>query len=209
MTGGEATDLPGQVSDGTVARLATLARARPPSCGATVVVAVDGPSGSGKTTLGRQLAEALGAVLVHMDDLYQGWDGLADSPGQLEQHLLAPRARGERAAYRSFDWRANRPDGWHEVPPSRFLVLEGAGSSAEPAAAHLALVIWVQAATTVRRARALDRDGETYRPHWDRWAAQEAALFPRDRTRDRADVVIDTSETPEQVEWHHPGARPS
>ena len=40
--------------------------------------------------------------------------------------------------------------------------------------------------------RGLARDGELYRPHWERWAAQEEALFAADRTRDRADVVVST-----------------
>jgi hypothetical protein len=37
------------------------------------------------------------------------------------------------------------------------------------------------------------RDGETYRPNWERWAASERELFERDRTRERADLVVDTS----------------
>jgi hypothetical protein len=37
------------------------------------------------------------------------------------------------------------------------------------------------------------RDGATYRPNWERWAASERALFARDRTRERADLVVDTS----------------
>ena len=45
----------------------------------------------------------------------------------------------------------------------------------------------------MRFARGIARDGEAYRPHWERWARQEDALFAADRTRDRADVVLDTS----------------
>jgi hypothetical protein len=41
----------------------------------------------------------------------------------------------------------------------------------------------------VRFARAIARDGETYRPHWRRWADQEVRLFQRERTRGRADRV--------------------
>jgi hypothetical protein len=46
----------------------------------------------------------------------------------------------------------------------------------------------------LRRARGIARDGDAYEPFWDRWAAQEVAVLDRDHTRDRADVVIDTSD---------------
>jgi hypothetical protein len=51
----------------------------------------------------------------------------------------------------------------------------------------------VEAEREVRFTRGIDRDGEAYRPHWERWARQEEALFAADRTRDRADVVLDTT----------------
>ena len=36
-----------------------------------------------------------------------------------------------------------------------------------------------------------ERDGEAYRPHWERWASQEAAHFAADGTRNRADLRVD------------------
>jgi hypothetical protein len=53
--------------------------------------------------------------------------------------------------------------------------------------------VWVEADRAVRFARGIDRDGEAYRPHWERWARQEESLFAADRTRDGADVVLDTT----------------
>ena len=43
---------------------------------------IDGPSGSGKTTLAAEIEQhwnsAVKLQVVHMDDLYPGWDGLAE-----------------------------------------------------------------------------------------------------------------------------------
>ena len=39
---------------------------------------IDGPSGAGKTTLALQIGEALGIPVVHLDDFYPGWGGLAE-----------------------------------------------------------------------------------------------------------------------------------
>ncbi|QFG70114.1 AAA family ATPase [Ornithinimicrobium pratense] len=157
-----------------------------------LVVAVDGPSGSGKTVLGTALAARLDAPLVHMDDLFPGWGGLAQAPGLLATQVLEPLARGDRAAYRRWDWHR---DDWAQsvaVPPTQLLVVEGCGSSVGPAARYVAVAVWVEADPAERMRRGLARDGESYRPHWERWAAQEEVLFRADGTRERADVLVRT-----------------
>jgi cytidylate kinase len=172
--------------------LAALARARPPRCGRARLVCVDGPSGSGKTTLAGRLAPLLGAAVLHMDDLYPGWDGLAASVGLLHEQVVVPLAAGRPARWRGWDWAAERPGEVHELGVPGALVVEGAGCGSRVVAAHASLLVWVEAPSDVRRARGLARDGEAYRPHWERWAAQERALFAEERTRERADVVIAT-----------------
>ena len=42
-----------------------------------MIVLVDGPSGSGKTTLATRLGTLLRLPVIHMDDFYPGWSGLA------------------------------------------------------------------------------------------------------------------------------------
>jgi uridine kinase len=168
-----------------------------PRCGTVVVVAIDGPSGSGKTTLAKDVSEGLAAYdsveVVHMDRLFPGWDGLAVAPGLLTDQVLAPISRGDPAAYRLWDWSRDDWDGSCEVAPSRFLVVEGCGSSVQPAGRYAAVSVFVEADRQQRMRRGLARDGEAYRPHWERWADQETALYATDRTRDRADLVFDTS----------------
>ncbi|NUR16588.1 MAG: hypothetical protein HOQ13_09790, partial [Dermatophilaceae bacterium] len=83
--------------------------------------------------------------------------------------------------------------GTKDVPPCRFLVVEGCGASVGPARPYAAVTVFVDADPPLRRSRGLARDGEAYRPHWERWADQESALFAADSTRDRADLVLDTS----------------
>jgi hypothetical protein len=148
----------------------------------TQVVVVDGPSGAGKTRLGRRLAHELPATLVHMDDIYPGWDGLDEAVTILGRDVVGPLVRGEPAAYRRWDWDDDR---WGErvvVDPAGIVVVEGSGSSAGAAGRLADVRVWV-----------MTRDGEVYRPHWDRWAEQEQALFAAERLRDRADIVWVTS----------------
>lgn len=168
----------------------------PARCGGIRVIAIDGPSGSGKTTLAKGVSDALDAPVVHMDRIYPGWDGLAVAPALLAEQVLAPLARGELGAYRLWDWASNEWSGSAEVPPAALgtgiLVVEGCGCSVGPAGEYAAVRVWVEAPRAERMRRGLARDGETYRPHWQRWAAQEAELYARDRTRDRADLILTT-----------------
>lgn len=164
-------------------------------CGTTAVIAIDGLSGSGKSSLAASLASRLDAPIVHMDDLYPGWDGLAVAVDLVTTQVLEPLARGERAAYRRWDWHRSR---WAEtvpVPDAPVLVLEGCGCSVRPAGDYAAVRVWVEAAAEVRKDRGIARDGAAYAPHWDRWMAQERALFAADGTRERAHLVIDTTPT--------------
>jgi uridine kinase len=180
--------------DVAVAEAARLTTTREPRCGPVRVVAVDGPSGSGKSVLGAAIGWALACPVLHMDDVYPGWDGLAEAVPLVTSQVLEPLSRGESAAYRRWDWPRNR---WSRrtvpVPPTPALVLEGVGSGVLPAGDYATVCVWVEAEVGVRFARGIERDGEAYRPHWERWAGQEEALFAADRTRDRADVILDTT----------------
>jgi len=79
------------------------------------------------------------------------------------------------------------------LEPTDFLVIDGSGSSVGPARPYAAVGVFVDADPMLRMSRGLARDGDTYRPHWQRWAAQEDAIFAADDTSARADLVIDTT----------------
>jgi uridine kinase len=178
-----------------VAAVVAAARAAAPVAGPTVVVAVDGRSGSGKTVLGTAVAADLGCPVVHLDEVYPGWDGLEAGIALVTTHVLEPLARGEQAAYPRWDWMRSRPGRTIPVDAGAHVVLEGCGALVPPAGAHAAVRVWVDAPTEVRKERALSRDGETYAPHWDRWAAQEDAVYADTRPWENADLVLRTVAT--------------
>lgn len=178
----------------TLGALAAAVRAGKPRAAGSRVVAIDGPAGAGKTTLaGRLAAELGGAPVLHMDDIYPGWDGLAAAVPRLVEWVLEPLARREQAGYRRWDWAAGRYAEWHRLPDAPVLVLEGCGCGARAAAAYLTLLLWLEAPEPVRRRRGIARDGDAFAPHWRRWADQEDALFSVEQTRSRADLRIDTA----------------
>jgi uridine kinase len=167
-----------------------LARSTPPSLGSGRLVCVDGPAGSGKTTLAAALAEQLGASIVHTDDLMDGWRGL-DAVSQQLSALVGDLADGLSASYRHYDWERGRYDRTVEVAPGPWLVVEGVGSGAAAISAYVTVLVWVEVDDGLRLARGLARDGVEMEPHWRQFMADERALFARDETRDRADVLVD------------------
>ncbi|MDO5534500.1 MAG: hypothetical protein Q4F65_07605, partial [Propionibacteriaceae bacterium] len=179
---------------GTLSADAVIARAlaAQPRCGDVVVVALDGPSGAGKTTLADAVAADLDCPIVRVEDLYPGWDGLAEGVRLLVDLVLEPLAAGEVARYRAWDWHAGDWGPQRRVDPVPLLVVEGCGASVGRAGEFAAVRVWVDAPTDLRRQRGLARDGETYAPWWEQWAAQERALFTADRTREKADLVVST-----------------
>jgi Cytidylate kinase len=176
-----------------VEAVVTLVSASEARCGTTRLVAVDGPSGAGKTTLAEDVAAALAAPTIHMDDLYPGWDGLRAATHRVTEWVVEPLRHGQPARYRRWDWAAGEYAEWVQLPVSDVLVLEGCGAGALPSGAAASVLVWVEAEESVRRARGLARDPD-YERFWDDWAAQERRLYDADRTWERADLYLDTTD---------------
>jgi chloramphenicol 3-O-phosphotransferase len=175
-----------------ISALAERVRASAPRCGSTRLVCVDGPSGSGKTTLSARLAAALrGPPVLHMEDLYPGWDGLAAAVPLLDEQVVTPLAAGRAARYHRYDWHRGEFAEERDLGTPPLLVVEGVGCGARVIAARAVLLVWIEAPREERFRRGIARDGETYRPHWERWARQEALHFAAEATGCRADVRVD------------------
>ena len=185
----------GQLDGAATRALADVAQdvlAGPPRLGPVRLVSVDGPACAGKTTVAGLLAAALGDVqVVHMDDLYEGWDGLPTVAGRLEAWVLGPIRAGVPGRYRRYDWGLGAYAEWHDVPLRPALVVEGVGSASRAVEADASLRIWVDAPLDVRFARGEARDGGGFGPYWDAWAAAEHRHFAAEDTCARADLRLD------------------
>ncbi|SDT59917.1 dephospho-CoA kinase [Actinoplanes derwentensis] len=161
--------------------------------GSRRVLAVEGRSGSGKTTLAAAVAERLVSPLIHMDDLYAGWDGLDQAVIELHDRVLVPLADGRPAVWRRWDWAAGEYRGEHRVPDAGWLVVEGVGAGGRVLRSYTSGLVWLDSPTVIRKRRALDRDGQTYAPHWARWARHEDAFYAAEQVRENADLIIENA----------------
>lgn len=167
-----------------------------PALSRSFVLALDGRSGAGKTALARRLSAEMAlrdrtCTVVHLDDLYPGWHGLAAALPRLCAEVLEPLRAGSTGRFRSWDWLAQRPGPVREVPPTPVVLVEGVGAGATPCPGLVDLVVWLEVGAQLRRRRALERDGKTFAPHWEEWAAQEDQIFARRGGPARADVVLE------------------
>jgi len=166
--------------------------AAPPTLGPGRLVCVDGPAGSGKTTLAAAIEAAVDdVVVIHCDELLEGWRGLPGLAATVEA-LLGPLADGRPSRWTRWDWLA---DGWaesHPVLPGGVLVLEGVGSWSPAIAGLVGVLVWVEAGPEVRLDRGIARDGEGMREHWLRWQVDERELHATLHTREHADLVMST-----------------
>ncbi|MGK0714639.1 hypothetical protein [Leucobacter sp. W1153] len=155
------------------------------------VFLIDGRSGSGKTVLAESLRVSSQGGILHLDDLYPGWNGLA-------RGSLAVAAALRRGQYRRFDWEKMEPAESVSLDRRGPLIIEGCGAltahnlqaAREWAAGEAVHSIWLECPAEVRRARALTRDGNMFLPHWDSWAMQEEVHLASERPFALAAEVI-------------------
>jgi len=159
----------------------------------TRIVGIDGPSGSGKSSLTRRLIDRTAATLVEIDD-FVSWTDFAGWWPRFNDQVLQPLLRGENAHYQVRDWQ-NDPhgsslSGWKTARWSPLVIFDGVTSTRQAATDLLAYRIWVEAPDDMRLARGLARDGKKARHLWLAWMKEERAFFLNDRTRERADLLV-------------------
>lgn len=169
---------PDQAARDLAPRLSALAGERAPASPhgegaraqrAVPVVTIDGYSGSGKSTLAAALTRLVnGWQVLHLDDWYPGWDGLVEG-AHIARRIAADLRGGRASSYEAWDWE-NGTTGVTISVPLAPTIIEGCGAIE----AEADLSVWIaDPGEDERRSRALARDGQTYAPHWQRWADQD------------------------------------
>ena len=169
---------PDQAARDLAPRLSALAGERAPASShgedaraqrTVPVVTIDGYSGSGKSTLAAALARLVnGWQVLHLDDWYPGWDGLEAGAG-IARRIAADLRAGRASSYEAWDWEHGTTGATIRVPLAP-TIIEGCGAIEVEAD----LAVWIaDPGEEERRTRALARDGQTYAPHWQRWADQD------------------------------------
>lgn len=160
------------------------------------VVIIDGRSGAGKSSLAARVARAwplhTPVQLLALDSVYPGWGGLERGAEIAREQVLRPHGRGLIGVWRRWDWEREEEAEAHAVDPALGLIVEGCGALTPASAALADVAVWVDGPRDSRRRRALERDGDGFRRHWDMWAAQEEAHMTRHEPHKLASITVAT-----------------
>jgi uridine kinase len=168
----------------------------------TPIIAIDGRAASGKTTLAKLIGEAYFAVnqstlrIVHMDDLYPGWEGLRAGSAYLHSQILLPLRAGKNANWQIWDWSTSQRgssaepgNGWRQFGPGVPLVIEGCGSISRLTRDLIDLAIWLEAPVEIRKSRWMQREGAESGHYWGLWQAQEDEFYQAEQSASLADSI--------------------
>jgi uridine kinase len=162
----------------------------------TPIALIDGRAGSGKSTFAEKLQQQLfrdgesAPRVIHMDNIFEGWEGLALGSDYMVRFILQPLARQETASWQDWSWVKNQRSSWREFSGGTPLIVEGCGSLTERSKEHADISIWLEASEETRRERWIQR--ERHLEKFDFWAAQELDFYAREKSQSLADLVIKT-----------------
>ncbi len=166
---------------------------------ATPIILIDGRAGSGKSTLAEKMQNELFRQgesmprIIHMDDLYEGWTGLAAGAEYLQRFILSPLLNKQTASWQEYNWEIDARERWREFSGGTPLIVEGCGSLNQYTSTIAHISIWLEVDEATRRKRWLERDGEVFNQYFDIWAAQELDLIAREKSPTLADYELRSS----------------
>ncbi len=159
------------------------------------LIAIDGPAGAGKTTLAAKFFDEFSTTktvaLIHMDDLYDGWENALDSglTSKLSEIIEAFQTHS-RFSIPVFNWVTMLFDLSQTVNPSDILIIEGVGAGQEIVRNAGAILYWLDIEPDVGLARVLQRDGYQIENQMHQWQLDQDAHFLRDQTRANAKHIF-------------------
>jgi len=157
--------------------------------------AIDGPAGAGKTTFAAKLESELslkGTVkVIHMDDLYNGWDNALSNPlSEILDRISTAHIAGREFVIKIFNWHTMAFDRQELVTPTDYLIIEGVGAAQQIVRETGATTYWLDIEPEIGLQRVLDRDGAHIEVQMLQWQVDQDKHFARDETRENCEFKL-------------------
>ena len=159
------------------------------------LIAIDGPAGAGKTTLAAKLEQDLSlknsVCVIHMDDLYAGWENALDENlTQRLSEIVNAFTSHIQFTISIFNWSSSTFDSYRTIDPTDILIIEGVGAGQKVVRESGATLYWLDIEPSLGLERVLARDGFDIELHMRQWQIDQAHFFESDATRNYADFII-------------------
>ncbi|MEN9687383.1 MAG: hypothetical protein RL381_395 [Actinomycetota bacterium] len=161
------------------------------------IIAIDGPAGAGKTSLASLIKSALSREysvnVIHMDDLYLGWDkALTSELSETLNFIVSSHKKQKSISLSYYDWKQEFLAPATEIPSTELLILEGVGSGQREIRDQLTTLIWMQIDEKEGLARVLQRDGDEIESQMRKWLETQEQHFRDEETQKAADFELTT-----------------
>ena len=159
------------------------------------LLAIDGPAGAGKTTFAAKLQAELsvnGTVrVIHMDDLYNGWDNALSNPlSEILDRISTAHIAGREFVIKIFNWHTMTFDRQELITPTDYLIIEGVGAAQQIVRETGATTYWLDIEPEIGLQRVLDRDGAHIEVQMRQWQVDQEKHFARDETRENCEFKL-------------------
>ena len=161
------------------------------------IIAIDGPAGAGKTTLASNIHLALypnySSTIIHMDDLYNGWDiALSSELTDVLSYIAQAHSQCQPISLSKFNWADSTFSPAEAIDDAQLIILEGVGSGQSAIREYLSALIWIEIDESKGLSRVLERDGEGIRNQMQKWLMTQEQHFALEKTENAADFVLTT-----------------
>ena len=159
------------------------------------LLAIDGPAGAGKTTfaakLETELSESATVKVIHMDDLYNGWENaLSNALSEILDRISTAHLANREFVIKIFNWKSMQFDTEETIVPTDYLIIEGVGAAQQIVRDSGATTYWLDIEPEIGLQRVLERDGAHIEAQMRRWQVEQDKHFARDETRENCDFKL-------------------
>ncbi|MBQ8763469.1 MAG: uridine kinase [Clostridia bacterium] len=165
------------------------------------VIGIDGYCASGKTTLAVQLAQKIGAQVIHMDDFFLPYEmrteeRLSETGGNVHyerfsSEVISGLESGTAFSYGVFNCKQGRITETKEILPDKSIIIEGSYAFHPKINDVYDLKIFVKAGYETRLKRIFERNGkETLEIFKAKWIPLENRYFDEFEIENQCDVII-------------------
>ena len=160
----------------------------------SIIIAIDGVAGSGKTTLAARLAtDLIECEIVHMDDLYAGWNNpfSDDLNYRIIKQIFIPFCKMIEISYQKYNWESKTFDSTVLLKRKKYLIIEGVGAAQRAFHKYINKIIWIEFDADLGFERVLKRDGEILRDQMTNFLIDQAKLFESEVPNIYADYIFE------------------